>query len=176
MRRNTSTASPDQPGSSSRLLRRVAAATVIAASTLGLAACGGSSSDSAGSKGSYCDKVKALGDFEAKMTALDPTDMNGTISALAGLSTDLKEVADVAPDDIKPEWDKVTTVFTELSTALAPLKDLDLSDPTKIDPKLLTDLQALAPKMQSLQSDMAAATDAIDVHTTKECGFALGAP
>ncbi len=153
----------------------VLSATLI--STLGLTACGGSSSSSASgsSSGSYCDKVKAIGDFETRLNALDSSDMKGSIQTISDLSAEMKEVTAVAPEAVKADWEKVSGVFGELATAMAPLKDVDLADPTKIDPKALEALQALAPKMQTLQTDMTAATEAIDLNTTKECGFALGA-
>jgi hypothetical protein len=158
---------------------RTAALAATLVCSFGLAACGGSSSESAdggssGSSGSYCDKVKSLGNFETRMSGLDASDMKGSIQAITELSAEMKDVTASAPDDVKADWEKVTAVFTELSDAMAPLKDLDLSDPSKVKPEQLTALQALAPKMSTMQTDLTEATDAIDLNTTKECGFALG--
>lgn len=153
-------------------------ATLVCA--VALVGCGGSSSKSAdggsgSSGGSYCAKVKKLGDFESRLTGLDASDMKGSIQTITDLSAEMKDVTSSAPSDVKDDWEKVTAVFTQLSDAMAPLKELDLSDPTKVKPEQLAALQALAPKMQSMQADLTAATDAIDLNTTKECGFSLGA-
>jgi hypothetical protein len=144
------------------------------ACTIGLSACGGSSSDSAASGGGYCDEVKALGDFETRLSSLDQSDMKASVQTISDVAAQIKDVSESAPDDIKSEWSTVAGVFGELATAMKPLTELDLSDPTKVDPEQLAALQELAPKMESMTKDMTAATDKIDEHTTKECGFSLG--
>jgi hypothetical protein len=159
---------------------RTAALAATLVCSVGLAACGGSSSESAdggssGSSGSYCDKVKSLGDFQSRLNGLDASDMKGSIQTITDLSAEMKDVTASAPAEVKADWEKVSGVFNDLSNAMAPLKDLDLSDPTKVKPEQLTALQALAPKLSTMQSDLTASTDAIDLNTTKECGFSLGA-
>jgi hypothetical protein len=144
---------------------------VLACSTLGLAACGGGSGSS---QQAYCDKVKNLGDFESKLNTADSSDPKAAAKLFTDLSTSMTDIAKSAPSDIKGEWDKISSVFGEISTAMKPLAELDLSDPSKIDPKTLENLQAIAPKMAALQETMKSSGDAIDVYTKDKCGFSIG--
>jgi ABC-type glycerol-3-phosphate transport system substrate-binding protein len=150
--------------------RRFAIFALAGMSTLGLAACGGGGASSA----AYCDKAKIVSDFDDRMDNVDPTNMKGMVAEFEKLNTEMKEVADVAPDGIKPEWERMSAVVGDIATTFTPLKDLDLSDPASIDPKLLEDLNGLGTKMEGLDKEMTEVGDKIDTFTEKECGFKLG--
>jgi ABC-type glycerol-3-phosphate transport system substrate-binding protein len=144
---------------------------VLVAGLLVLAGCGGgSSSDAAAGAGKYCDKVKALGDFTDKLSQVDVVDRSGTAKKLADLSNDIGEIVNVAPAEIKPQWTVVGEIFTKLSSTMEASKDVDVSDPSQIDPKIMAALNELRTAPDELDKQ----GEAIDIYTKEACGFAIG--
>jgi archaellum component FlaC len=150
--------------------RRFAIFALAGMSTLGLTACGGGSASAA----AYCDKAKALGDVDERMEKVDQNDMKALATEFEKLSIEVKDIAAASPDGIKPEWDRMNAVIGDIAKTFGPLKDLDLSDPSKIDPKFLEELSSMGTKMEGLDKEMTSVSDKIDTFTAKECGFKVG--
>jgi hypothetical protein len=156
--------------SSTRTRRFAAVALTGLIGAVGLSACGSSSS----SAGAYCDKVKEVQGLESAMDDLDPTNMGESIKTIEKLASTLKGVASAAPSEIKPEWDIMSESMDQMTAALSPFKDIDLTNPESIDPSKLADLQKMSESMDGLGEKVEAAGDKIDTYTEKACGFKIG--
>jgi hypothetical protein len=145
----------------------VAALVVGFVGLAGLTGCGGGSSNASGT---YCDKVKELGDFTDRLGEVDPTDLKGSAKRLGELSKDLDEIVTVAPAEIKQQWTAVAAIFTKLNTAMQSVQDVNLSDPSTIDPKTI----AVFGELRTAPDQLDEQGEAIDVYTKEACGFAIG--
>ncbi len=147
--------------------------TGVAMVVLGSAAlvgCGGSTAGGSSGAQAYCSKVKKLGDFTDKLSAVDVTDRAGTAKQLSDISTDIADIVSVAPTDIKPQWTVVGEIFIKLSAAMEASKDIDIANATEIDPKTLAALAELRTAPDELDKQ----GEAIDIYTKEACGFAIG--
>jgi hypothetical protein len=153
-------------GGFSRSFPALAAVLLLVFAT-GLSSCGGGkkTADQA-----YCEQVKAMGDFTTALGGVDPTDMKGSAKKLAEITTKLDSIVAVSPAEIKPEWVKVAGTFSKLSVAMKALDGVDLTDPSKIDPKLIATLGEL----RTSTPDLNAQGETIDIFTKAKCGFAIG--
>jgi hypothetical protein len=158
-------------GLMSEHFRRVGCAlatSLFVCSAVVLSACGGSKAQTADQ--AYCDQVKAVGDFTQALSKVDPTDVKGSATKLTELTAKLNSIAAVAPAEIKPQWVEVAKTFTMLSSAMKKMESVDLSDPSKIDPKLIETLGQVKDNAKAMDAQ----GEAIDVFTKDKCGFAIG--
>ncbi|WP_020573733.1 hypothetical protein [Actinopolymorpha alba] len=97
----------------------------------GLTAC--SSSDKA-----YCDKVRAVGEeaLAGNASATDPT-------KLSQVSTDYREIADVAPSDVKEHWKVLATAMEDLGDLLKDPANMDASKAQETSSKMQESLKAV---------------------------------
>ena len=145
-----------------------AASADSAADTAAASSGGGSNPDS-----DYCKKVKTTAAAFSGLDDVEPQNFGDLIAALEKAGTEVSEVAEVAPDSIKGDWKAMADVITDAAEALAPFKDLDLSDPTSIDPAKLAELETIGPKLESLGTTIESSQAKIDDVTQAECGFKL---
>lgn len=140
-------------------------------------ACGGSSSSSSSGSDDYCTALK---DADAKFSAVG----NGDVAQFGDAFDALRHIDDIAPDNIKPQWDTLTGALDQFQAALdkagvtmdqlAQLKDAtDPSQlPSGLDPAKLqqlgTDLQAIG------NADVQKASDDISKDAKDTCGIDLG--
>jgi hypothetical protein len=141
---------------------------VLATGFFVLSACGGTKAKTADQ--AYCDQVKAVGDFTQALGKVDPTDIKASATKLTELTGKLNNIAAVAPAEIKPQWVAVAKTFTMLSSAMTKMEGIDLSDPSKIDPKLIETLGQVKDSSKSMDAQ----GEAIDIFTKDKCGFAIG--
>ena len=151
---------------------------VIGSMTLGLtatllAACGGGGSSSS-SSGSYCDELKSDKTYFESLSG-----SNADLSKLDTVFEKFHTLAAKAPANVSADWKTLDDAVTTLQNALkaAGIKPSDLAAmqngqvPQGVD---LQKLQALAPKLQALNSsDVSQAADKIAADAKKSCGVDL---
>lgn len=115
-----------------------------AALAISLTACGGDDGDGGGSSGAnYCDEVKTFSeDMSAAMSSTD-TD------AKADFAESYQKIADVAPSEIKADYQTVADAMTTLA-------EIDLTDPES------------ASALEEI-GDLEAVTTRIGEHIESEC-------
>src|SRR3954452_20789162 len=84
---------------------------------LALTACGGSSSSSSDVT-AFCDKVNELNALDNPFASVQPGDVQGAKDALDKLNSEVGSVTDVAPDEIKPDVQKLQTTLTDFAAKI----------------------------------------------------------
>ncbi len=135
-----------------------------------LAACSGSDTKSANG---YCDQVKLSAQTIVGLDNLDSQNLGALTGGLKEASAEFDKIISVAPAGIKTEWESTGKAISGAATLLEPFKNLDLSDPSKIEPAELTKFTEAAKGLQNLGPTIDANSKKIDEFTKKECGFTL---
>jgi len=143
----------------------VAGVVVAAAIAVG---CGGGGS---GSAASFCSDAEAL---KARFDKLDEGDLS--YDTFVQIDNELKKLT--PPEAIKADYNKLVDAFDQLVDAMEPLKDVDFSDPSAIDPDLLSDPEVTAAfeKLQTITADdsFTTASDNVDKYLQDECNIDIG--
>jgi len=124
----------------------------------------------------YCTQLEADQKYFKAFSSgdVDPGQLGDAISKF-------HDLADVAPDDVAPDWDVLDGALSEVERALAEagITTEDLAGLQSGDiPKgvNMAKLAALAPKLQKLNSpELQEAAKGIQTHAKKECGVTLTA-
>ncbi len=138
-----------------------------------LAACGSSGSGSS-SSGDYCSELKA---DKAYFESLSGS--NADLSNLDQVFSKVHTLADDAPDNISDDWktldDAISTIENALKDAGIKPSDLAAIQKGQVPPGVdISKLQALAPKLQSLNSsDVTDAANNIAADAKKSCDVDL---
>ncbi|PSK97538.1 hypothetical protein CLV30_12230 [Haloactinopolyspora alba] len=126
---------------------------------ISLTACGdseGGGETTAGSDGGgYCDELKSVNEefANAGSAMTNPDQLSGMVDSFQG-------IADVAPEEVKADWEA-------LVGGLETLSEIDMSDPEAMqDPKVKEKLQGLG--------DLQTNSDNISTHAKDECDIDLG--
>ena len=153
---------------------------VLAASVL--TGCGGGDDADAGPTDTeaYCDQLEADKKYFEAFSGgggggeVEPEQLGEAISRFHSL-------ADMAPEDIAPDWDVLDGTLSEIERTLAEagITTEDLAElqsgeiPKGVD---MRKLASLAPKLQALNSpELKESGKAIQAHAKSECGLALDA-
>jgi hypothetical protein len=153
-------------------LTGAAVAAVLAISAL--TACGGSDNNASAS-GNYCDDLKSA---NTQLTGLD-NPLQLTSDKFNQIQQSVHDLADEAPDDVKPSWNALADAFDNLESTLsdAGLSIDDLANLAKGKlPKNLTigQAQALGKKLQSIGSPaLNQAESKIKAEAKKDCNVTL---
>jgi len=138
-----------------------------------LAACG-SSGGSSSSSGDYCSELKA---DKAYFESLSGS--NADLSNIDQVFSKVHTLADDAPDNISDDWktldDAISTIENALKDAGIKPSDLAAIQKGQVPPGVdISKLQALAPKLQSLNSsDVTDAANNIAADAKKSCDVDL---
>jgi uncharacterized protein YoxC len=107
---------------------RAAALSVLAAATVGLAACGGgddttsasgdTSTSTEASTEAFCQKSNELQSLGSTFTNLQPGDIEGAKAAFQQALDKINEADAVAPEEIKGDVDTVASVFSEINDVI----------------------------------------------------------
>jgi uncharacterized protein YoxC len=107
---------------------RAAALSVLAAATVGLAACGGgddttsasgdTSTSTEASTEAFCQKSNELQSLGSTFTDLQPGDIEGAKAAFQQALDKINEADAVAPEEIKGDVDTVASVFSEINDVI----------------------------------------------------------
>jgi uncharacterized protein YoxC len=107
---------------------RAAALSVLAAATVGLAACGGgddttsasgdTSTSTEASTEAFCQKSNELQALGSTFTNLQPGDIEGAKTAFQQALDKINEADAVAPEEIKGDVDTVASVFSEINDVI----------------------------------------------------------
>ncbi|MBF6214171.1 hypothetical protein IU433_11910 [Nocardia puris] len=131
-------------------MRRTIMAVTIAALGAGvLSGCFGD--DSSGSNSAYCQAVEDLGGITA------------TPNSSGDLVTKSRKVADVAPSDIKADWEAFADAQEQVSKTTS---DLDLTNPEQS----LQDMQANATAAQEAAEKLGEVAPRLSKHVEDNCG------
>ena len=84
---------------------------------LAISACGGGGS-STSDVTAFCDKVHELNQLSNPFSSVQPGDVQGAKDALDKLNSEVASVADVAPDAIKSDVQKVATTMGDFASKL----------------------------------------------------------
>lgn len=103
----------------------------LALGATGLTACSGD--------GAYCSKLEERGDSQA-LAGLDVNSPEG----LEAAKEELDEVTEAAPDDIKPEWERLTQALEAASEISADPANADVSEASKVSSDLTGALQEIS--------------------------------
>ncbi len=140
-----------------------------------LAGCGGDDADTgATDTETYCEQLKADETYFTTFSSgdVDPSQVGEAISRI-------HDLADAAPADIAPDWDRLDGTLSELERALAEagISTDDLAGlqkgqlPKGVD---MAQLSKLVPKVQALNSqELQDAAESIRTHAKDECGVTL---
>jgi hypothetical protein len=138
-----------------------------------LAGCGGGSSN--GASGSYCSDLKADKTYFEGFSGSSKPDL----AKLNDVFTRMHTLANEAPSSVSSDWETLDGALTTLQNALkeAGISPTDLAQmangqtPKGVD---LSKLQALAPKLQALDSSAVSdAANHITADAKKSCGVDL---
>jgi hypothetical protein len=152
---------------------RVIGALALSMAATVLVACGSNGGGSS-SAGDYCSELKADKAYFATLNGSNPD-----LSRLDEVFQRMHTLADDAPDDVAADWKTLDGAVTTIENALkeAGIKPSDLAAiqkgqmPPGVD---MAKLQALAPKLQALNSsDVSAAADRIASNAKDKCGVDL---
>ncbi len=142
-----------------------------------LTGCGGDDADTgATDTETYCEQLKTDEKHFNSFSSgdVDPSKIGDAIDRIHGL-------ADLAPADIAPDWDRLDGTLSELERALAEagITTDDLAGlqngelPKGVD---MAQLSKLVPKVQALNSqELQDAAQSIRKHAKDECGVTLNA-
>jgi len=150
----------------------VAGATLLLATTV---ACGGGSTDQAGSDAStqqYCDALKSA---QNEFSAIDSGDV--TPANLNRILDRMHSLAEQAPPQVADDWQKLDGAMSQLQSGLGDLglSFEDLSDPRKLSQVDPQKLQEFGQKMQQLSGQQFdRAGNAIEQHAKQVCHLNLG--
>jgi hypothetical protein len=167
-------------------MRRTGALAIAAVLSLGLVACGGDDSGEDASSDTDATTTTAATGSDTDTTELDLGDFSGECadfaqafagagaafgSAFSGQGNDdlgtvaeyFDSVADKVPEEIRDDFQVFADAYGEFAQALADA-DIDLSDPSKVDPEAMSQLQALgeafsAPEVQKASENIQAYVD-----------------
>ena len=139
-----------------------------------LTGCGGGDDDAATDTETYFAQLKADKEFFTAFSGqdADPAQFGEAVQKF-------HDLADVAPEDIAPQWDVLDGALTQVERALAEagISNEDLAGlqkgqvPKGVD---MAKLAKLAPKLQALNStELQDAGKEIRAHAKKECGVTL---
>lgn len=138
-----------------------------------LAACGGGDSGGGGDTGSYCDELKSAKSSISKVSSSD-------FAALDDAIASFHKIADVAPSDVKADWETIDGAFVKVEKAFddAGIKLSDLGDiqagkiPEGAD---MTKLASLGSTFSEISSDKVTKAQAnIEKHAKDTCNVELG--
>jgi hypothetical protein len=157
-------------------INAVIGATALAFTATLLVACGSSdsSSNASASSGSYCDELKADKTYFESLSG-----SNADLSNFDQVFAKVHTLAADAPDNVADDWKTLDGAITTIESGLqeAGIKPSDLAGiqkgqiPQGAD---LSKLQALLPKLQSLNStDVSDAAKNISDDAKKSCGIDL---
>ncbi len=121
----------------------------------------------------YCKAVKSTGKTLSGLNTINPTNFGEIVTVFGTAEAQIATVAEVAPDSLKADWTLLGKTLGDLSKALEPFKDVDVNDPSSIDPAKLAEFQAVGEKFTNFGTDFAAITKRIDDGTKAECGFTV---
>ena len=85
---------------------------------LALTACGGSSGSSSSDVTAFCDKVNELNTLGDPFANVQPGDVQGAKDALDKLNSEVGSIADVAPDEIKADVEKMQTTLNDFAAKI----------------------------------------------------------
>lgn len=103
----------------------------LALGATGLTACSGD--------GAYCSKLEERGDSEA----LANLDVNSP-EILEKAKKELEEITEVAPDDVKPEWERLTKALDTANEVAADPANADLSELNQVTTDLTDAMQTIS--------------------------------
>ena len=141
-----------------------------------LTGCGGDDAEAgAADTETYCKQIKTDAEFFNALGGgdADPSKLGDAIDRF-------HDLADAAPEEVAPDWDRLDGALSELERALAEagittddLAGLESGElPKGVDMAKLT---KLVPKVQELNSpELKDAAESIRTHAKEECGVTLG--
>lgn len=153
---------------------RVIGALALSMAATVLVACGSNGGSSSSSSGDYCSELKTDKAYFDSLSGSNPD-----LSRLDEVFQRMHTLAGDAPDDVAADWKTLDGAITTIENALkeAGIKPSDLAAiqkgqmPPGVD---MSKLQALGPKLQSLNSsDVSAAADRIASNAKDTCGVDL---
>jgi endonuclease IV len=143
---------------------RAAALSILAAATVGVAACGGgddttSAGDTTSAEASteaFCQKSQELQSLGDTFTNLQPGDIEGAKQAFQQALDKINEADAVAPEEIKGDVDTVASVFSEINDAIQ-----GASSPA--------DLQSLGQTITSKTQELQSALANVQAYDRENC-------
>jgi hypothetical protein len=141
---------------------KLAGASILIVAMMAVVACGGSSSDSSttGDVAAFCDKAAAIKQ-ETTSIQVAPGDIEGAKTVMQKLADELQGAADVAPPEIKDSMNTSVDAFQKVNTEVQ-------------DAKGVSDFQALAPEIQTMQQTLQSVNADVDAYVQKNCSNATG--
>jgi hypothetical protein len=124
-----------------------------------------------GGGGAYCDELRSARDRMADLGG-----PSSDVGEFEQVVSELREIGDAAPAEVKDDWQVLIGGFDTLQQALddAGLSMGDLADPQSmqdLDPKVLQQLTQQLESLDSKQFEQASTN--ISQHAESECGFVL---
>ncbi|HEY6738313.1 MAG TPA: hypothetical protein VI076_05635 [Actinopolymorphaceae bacterium] len=143
-------------------MRRTGAVLAAAAfAVTGLVGCSGGDQ-------AYCDQVQSAQDsMKGAFDNMgeDPAKLSEGMKKAQG---EIDKIAAVAPDDVKGEWDSISSGFSKVTPAIEKFKEVDLKNP---DPAAMEDLQKFAKEMEQVGKDFESAGKKIEQDAKERCNI-----